>query len=45
MGLRRFDLRTHDQMLLVEKGISEFEHVSANVLKGEPRMPEHHGDH
>lgn len=29
------------RMLLAEKGISEFDHVSVNVLAGEPRMPEH----
>jgi glutathione S-transferase len=33
------------KMLLAEKGTTEFEQVQVNVLKGEPKLPEHRARH
>ncbi|WP_237476728.1 glutathione S-transferase family protein [Lichenibacterium dinghuense] len=33
------------KMLLAEKGVTDFEQVPVNVLKGEPRQPEHLARH
>lgn len=33
------------RMLLAEKGVSDYEQVSVNVLKGEPKSPEHRQRH